>query len=68
VPNLGVVSVDDKRSFVIADIPGVIEGAAEGAGLLFKISHRGLLAKSSLHFSTSAIIFLADTTGESIDS
>ena len=33
VPNLGVVSVDDQRSFVIADIPGVIEGAAEGAGL-----------------------------------
>jgi GTP-binding protein len=32
-PNLGVVSVDNLRSFVIADIPGVIEGAAEGAGL-----------------------------------
>ena len=32
-PNLGVVSVDDLRGFVIADIPGVIEGAAEGAGL-----------------------------------
>ncbi|SJM93181.1 Obg family GTPase CgtA [Crenothrix polyspora] len=32
-PNLGVVRVDDMRSFVIADIPGVIEGAAEGAGL-----------------------------------
>lgn len=32
-PNLGVVSVDYERSFVIADIPGVIEGAAEGAGL-----------------------------------
>jgi GTP-binding protein len=32
-PNLGVVRVDDLRSFVIADIPGVIEGAAEGAGL-----------------------------------
>ncbi len=32
-PNLGVVRVDDQRSFVIADIPGVIEGAAEGAGL-----------------------------------
>jgi GTP-binding protein len=32
-PNLGVVRVDTERSFVIADIPGIIEGAAEGAGL-----------------------------------
>ena len=32
-PNLGVVSVDLERSFVVADVPGVIEGAAEGAGL-----------------------------------
>src|SRR6478752_4144272 len=32
-PNLGVVSVEHHRSFVIADIPGIIEGAAEGAGL-----------------------------------
>ena len=32
-PNLGVVSIETHRSFVIADIPGLIEGAAEGAGL-----------------------------------
>ncbi|MBI1396602.1 MAG: GTPase ObgE [Betaproteobacteria bacterium] len=32
-PNLGVVRIDHSRSFVIADIPGLIEGAAEGAGL-----------------------------------
>lgn len=32
-PNLGMVRVDHNRSFVIADIPGLIKGAAEGAGL-----------------------------------
>ncbi|HLU66930.1 MAG TPA: GTPase, partial [Kofleriaceae bacterium] len=33
VPNLGVVDLGDDRTLVVADIPGLVEGAAEGAGL-----------------------------------
>lgn len=33
VPNLGIVSYRDHKSFIMADIPGIIEGAAEGRGL-----------------------------------
>ncbi len=33
IPNLGVVKIDDENSFLLADIPGVIEGASEGVGL-----------------------------------
>ncbi|MFH1092079.1 MAG: GTPase ObgE [Pseudomonadota bacterium] len=33
IPNLGLVSLDEERSFVVADIPGLIKGSSQGAGL-----------------------------------
>jgi GTP-binding protein len=48
-PNLGVVRIDYERSFVIADIPGLIEGASEGLGLGFKFLKHLHRTKSLLH-------------------
>lgn len=56
IPNLGVLRVDNERDVIIADIPGIIEGASEGAGLGFQFLK---------HISrTSCLLFMIDCSDE----
>lgn len=56
IPNLGVLRVDNERDIIIADIPGIIEGASSGAGLGFKFLK---------HISrTSGLAFIIDCSDE----
>ncbi len=55
-PNLGVVSIEQHRSFVIADIPGLIEGASEGLGLGIRFLKHLDRTRLLLHIIDSAPI------------
>lgn len=56
IPNLGVLHVDDEKDFIIADIPGIIEGASEGAGLGIRFLK---------HISrTAGLLFMIDCSEE----
>lgn len=56
IPNLGVLHVNDERDIIIADIPGIIEGASEGAGLGIRFLKH--IAR------TSCLIFVIDVSDE----
>lgn len=59
-PNLGVVKIDSCKSFVIADIPGLIEGASQGAGLGTRFLKHLTRTRLLLHIVDLAPIDLTD--------
>jgi GTP-binding protein len=62
VPNLGVVRIADGRSFVIADVPGLVEGAAEGAGLGTRFLKHLARTRVLLHLVDAAPVDGSDPT------
>ena len=58
-PNLGIIKYDNYKSFVMADIPGLIEGASEGKGLGNQFLRH--------IFRTRVLVFVIDGTSENID-
>ncbi len=60
-PHLGVVRVDESRSFVVADIPGLIQGASEGAGLGHQFLRHLARTRLLLHLVDIAPL---DTSGD----
>jgi GTP-binding protein len=66
-PNLGVVTMKDVRSFVIADVPGLVEGAADGAGLGIQFLKHLTRTRLLLHMVDMAPIDAKQDPVESVE-